>query len=51
MSSCEAVNKTQPRGLFYSPCTQILVFELSRTGMYVMYPYLEFHKSREPVSS
>ncbi len=26
------------------------LLELSRTGMYVTYPYLESHESREPVS-
>ncbi len=25
------------------------VLELSKTGMYVTYPYLESHESREPV--
>ncbi len=27
------------------------MLELSRTGMYVTYPYLESHESREPVMS
>jgi hypothetical protein len=27
------------------------MLELSRMGMYIMYPYLESHKSREPVPS
>ena len=29
----------------------IKVLELSKTGTYVTYPYLESHESREPVPS
>jgi hypothetical protein len=32
-------------------CTGKRLLELSRTGMYATYPYLESHKSREPVPS
>ncbi len=31
--------------------TQVHVLELSKMGTYVTYPYLESHKSREPVQS